>query len=60
MQNTIYNGANKGLTDFAYSSKPIHESNFQSSIELNDLKEPSNLIEELNSIVDRIGRLFAR
>ena len=60
MRNTINNGANKGLTDFAYSSKPIHESNFQSSIELNDLKEPSNLIEELNSIVDRIGRLFAR
>ena len=60
MRNTINNGANKGLTDFAYSSKPIHESSFESPIELNDLKEPSNLIEEINSIMDRIGRLFAR
>lgn len=58
MQNTIRNGANKGLTDFAYSSKPIQESNFAYSIELHNLDEPSNLLEELNSIGKRIGRLF--
>ena len=60
MQNTINNGAGKGLTKFAYSSKPIHESSFENPIELNTLKEPSNFIEELNSIIDRFGRLFYR
>ena len=59
MQNTIQNGENKGLTDFAYSSKPIHESNFKYPIELSYLDEPQNLIEEINSIVERIGRLFS-
>lgn len=60
MQNTINNGAKKGLTDFAYTSKPLHNSNFSSPIELNTLKEPSNLIEEINSIIARIGRVFSK
>ena len=59
MQNTIQNGANKGLTDFAYSSKPIQSSNFEYSIELNYLSEPDNILGELNSIVKRIGMLFS-
>ena len=59
MQNTIQNGANKVLTDFAHSSKPIHESNFKYPIELSYLDEPQNLIEEINSIVERIIRLFS-
>ena len=54
MQNTIIGGENKGLTDFAYKSKPVHESNFKYSTELNLLKEPSNIIEEINSIVKRV------
>lgn len=60
MQNTIVNasGANAGLTQNAYSSKPIHESNFKYSYELNDLKEPQNFIEEINSIVKRVKKLF--
>lgn len=58
MQNKIRNGEGKGLTDFAYESKPLHASNFTSAIELNALKEPSNLIEEINSILNRVGRLF--
>ena len=59
MQNTIQNGEGKGLTDFAYSSKPIQKSNFEFPIELNYFDEPNNLIEEINSIIERIGRLFA-
>ena len=54
MQNIIIGGENKGLTDFAYKSKPVHESNFKYSTELNLLKEPSNIIEEINSIVKRV------
>ena len=58
MQNKINLGTNLGLSSFAYSSKPIHESNFEYSIELNDLREPQNLIEEIITIIDRIKNLF--
>lgn len=58
MQNTIDGGENKGLTDFAYTSKPIHSSNFNYPIELDDLDEPHDLIEEINSIIKRVVRLF--
>ena len=70
MQNTIENAPNMGLTDFAYASKPIHESNFEYAskpihesnfeygIELDYLDEPDNIIEEIRSIIDRIGKVF--
>ena len=58
MQNTIDGGVNKGLTEFAYTSKPIHNSNFNYPIELNYLDEPHNIIEEINSIIKRVVRLF--
>lgn len=60
MQNTIQNGENKGLTQFAYLSKPIHDSNFTTSTPLHDFEEPQNLIEELNSIINRVRQLFVR
>ena len=60
MQNTIKDGEGKGLTKHAYSSKPMHESNFKKSIELGYLKDPDNFIEEINSIIERIGKLFNR
>ena len=60
MQNTIENAPNMGLTDFAYASKPIHESNFEYGIELDYLDEPNNIIEEIKSIVDRIGKIFSK
>lgn len=60
MQNTIKNAPNVGLTDFAYASKPIHESNFEYGIELDYLDEPNNIIEEFKSIVDRIGKIFSK
>jgi len=58
MQNTIKNsdGTKAGLTINAYTSKPIHESNFKYSYELNQLKEPQNLIEEINSLINRIRK----
>lgn len=58
MQNTTENAPNMGLTDFAYASKPIHESNFEYGIELDYLDEPDNIIEEIRSIIDRIGKVF--
>ena len=60
MQNTIENAPNMGLTDFAYASKPIHESNFECGIELDYLDEPDNIIEEIRSIIDRIGKVFVK
>lgn len=60
MKNTIRNtdGTSAGLTSNIYTSKPIHKSNFKYSYELNDLKEPQNLIEEVNSLINRIKKLF--
>ena len=60
MQNTIDGGENKGLTQFAYSSKPIHDSNFKNPLELTYLEEPDTIIEEINSIINRIEKLFVR
>ena len=60
MQNTIENAPNMGLTDFAYASKPIHKSNFECGIELDYLDEPDNIIEEIRSIIDRIGKVFSK
>lgn len=60
MQNTVKNadGTAAGLTTNIYTSKPIHQSNFKYSYELKELKEPQNLIEEINSLVKRIKKLF--
>ena len=60
MQNTIENEKDKGLSDFAYSSKPIHESNFENSVELDYLNEPDNFLGEIKSIVNRITQLFVK
>ena len=60
MQNVIIGGENKGLTNFAYKSKPIHESNFKYSTELNSLDEPDTAIEEINSIIERVVALFKK
>lgn len=62
MQNLIKNskGEKVGLTQNAYMSKPIHESNFKYSYELNALKEPKNFIEEMGSLINRIKQLFQK
>ncbi len=53
-------GTNAGLTNNSYVSKPIHESDFKYSYELNDLDEPQNVIEEISSLVKRIKKLFKK
>lgn len=58
MQNNIKNNPNKGLTDFAYSSKPIHKSNFKYSVKLDYLDEPDNIIEEISNVVNRVLEFF--
>ena len=58
MQDNIQNASGKGLTDFAYSSKPIHESNFEYSVRLDYLDEPDNILEEVSSIISRVFELF--
>ena len=60
MQNNIEGYENKGLTEFAYNSKPIHESNFKYGIELDYLDEPDNILEELNSIINRFSEVFRK
>lgn len=61
MQNTIKTNELTALTDTAYASKPTHESNFKYSYELvSELKEPRNLIEEIESLVRRIKALFIK
>ena len=39
-----------GLDNIVYSLKPVHESNFKYSIEVEFTKEPSNIIEEIRGI----------
>lgn len=60
MQNKIKGEKNKGLTDFAYRSMPIHESNFKNPIALDYLDEPDNFIEEIRSIIKRVTQLFVK
>lgn len=54
-----YNGTKIGLPAEIYSYKPVNESSFKYAISRNDLKEPSNIIEVINSIFSRIGKLFS-
>lgn len=59
MLNTINGGEGKGLTDFAYSSKPVHESNFVNSTKLDYLDEPENFIEELEILIKKVPYLIS-
>lgn len=59
MNNEIKN-LKVGLTQNAYNSKPIHESNFKYSYEINELQEPQNAIEEIVSLVKRVKKLFTK
>jgi len=62
MQNNVKdaNGTKVGLTEKIYTSKPIHNSNFKYSYELNLLDEPSNLLEEINCLIKRISLVLKR
>lgn len=48
------NGNKIGLDSIVYSLKPTHNSDFEFSRELNELKEPKNIIEEINVMLNRI------
>ena len=62
IQNSIKNskGEKVGLSQEIHLEKPIHESNFKYSYELNELKEPKNFIEEMNCLIKRVKQLFQR
>lgn len=48
-----------GLPQEIYSVKPATPTDFEFTYELDALKEPENIIEEINSIIKRIEKLFA-
>ena len=56
--NIKYNDKKIGIPSEIYKYKPVHESNFEGSIKLNNFKEPENMKEILESLITRIERLF--
>ena len=59
-KNILDNGTYIGLPEEIYKYPPVQLSDFTYSNELSLLKEPSNIIEVIKSIGDRIGNLFKR
>ena len=56
MLKNIYDNLNNeyvGLNPEVYKSKPAHESNFRYSLEIEFIKEPDNIIEELSKIFQK-------
>ena len=51
---------NIGLSSEIYTKKPVKISDFEYSYALDEFKEPENIIEELNNVVNRIISLFSR
>ena len=50
---------NIGLPSQIFNIKPVKTTDFEYSHSLNYFKEPDNIIEELNNIVERIVKLFS-
>ena len=50
---------NIGLPSEIYTKKPVKITDFEYSHNLNYFKEPNNIIEELNDIVNKIVKLFS-
>ena len=53
-----YNGTKIGLPEEILRCKPCHESNFKYATQVAAFKEPSNIIEIIQSIFSKITRLF--
>ena len=53
-----YNGTKIGLPEEVLRCKPCHESNFKYATQVAAFKEPSNIIEIIQSIFSKITRLF--
>lgn len=51
---------NVGLPNEIYNIKPVKESNFEYSYELNYFKEPENILEAISDISKKIINLFAK
>lgn len=54
----VYNGNKYGLPQEIYNYKPAHNSQFKYATQLNVLNEPSNIIEEIQSIITRVKKMF--
>ena len=48
-----------GLPAETYTKKPVHASDFQYTINMDDLKEPDNIFEELNNLWNKIIQMFS-
>ena len=53
-----YNGTKVGLPEKILKCKPCHENNFKYSTQVEAFKEPSNIIEVIQSAFSKIIRLF--
>lgn len=53
------NGEKLGIPAEMFTHKPPHNSNFNYSYELNEFKEPENIIEEIRSLFSRATSIFA-
>lgn len=55
---TAVDGSKIGIPQEIYSIKPATPADFEYPYEMDVLKEPENIIEEINSIIKRIEKLF--
>ena len=61
MQKNIFDSTNNeytGLDESVYLSKPIHNSNFKYTINVDWYKEPNNIFEEILTIINTVKRRF--
>lgn len=59
-KNINSNGTKIGLDEAVYTIKPVHESNFKYSYQIEIAKEPQNIIEEIRSIAKNLINVFSR
>lgn len=55
----LYNGEKIGLPEEIYTIKPAKKSSFTHAYKMDALKAPENIIEEIESIINRIQKLFS-
>ena len=59
-KNINSNGTKIGLDEAVYTIKPVHESNFKYSYQMEIANEPQNIIEEIRSIAKNLINVFSR
>ena len=62
MNHSINDGTGQtyGLDEAVYTIKPVHESNFEYSMEIELENEPQNIIEEIRGLFSNIFKLFQK